>query len=90
MTPPTNSDSNWALILVALAASRLIELLVTSAYKTLSGNRYVTKKDCEKCQSSEHGVVKEFKEDMKLMRGILLVVAVKVGVPESEWKRLAG
>lgn len=79
----------WTQILVAIAVYQVVQLLVQSVWKKLVGNEYITRSACETCKKAESGALDELKSDTAIMRGILLVVAVKVGVDEKEWKKLA-
>lgn len=79
----------WTQIIVAIAIYQIVQLLIQSAWKKLAGNEYVTRAACDACKKAESGALEELRTDTTIMRGILLVVAVKVGVDEKEWKKLA-
>jgi len=84
-----DGNLEWTQIIVAIVVYQVVTLLVQVAWKKLAGNEYITKAECTTCKKSETGSLEELKADTALMRGILLVVAVKVGVDEKEWKKLA-
>jgi hypothetical protein len=64
-----------------LVLGKLVSLLVDSGYHKLIKSDYVVKVDCTACKNM-------LQEQIKIMKGLLLVVAVKVGVPEHEIREL--
>jgi len=68
---------------------RLTELLVDTVYRKVSGDCYVSKSSHEQCKAADVAAAKELRDELTVMRGILLVVAVKVGVDDRDLKRLA-
>lgn len=84
-----DGNLEWTQIIVALVIYQTATLLVQAAWKKLAGNEYITRTECTTCKKAEAGSLEELKADTAIMRGILLVVAVKVGVDEKEWKKLA-
>lgn len=79
---------NVGTILGGLILVDVVKLLVASAYRRITKNDFVTKTDCQTCQKQGDNDRDDLVESMKIIKGVLLVVAVKVGVPESDWKTL--
>jgi hypothetical protein len=68
---------------------RVTERLIDTAYRKLTGDCYITRTSHDECKAADQATAKALQEEMAVMRGILLVVAVKVGVDDRDLKRLA-
>lgn len=68
---------------------RVTELLINTVFRKLSGDCYITRTSHEQCKAADQATANALQEEMAVMRGILLVVAVKVGVDDRDLKRLA-
>lgn len=76
-------------IIVALFVWELVKQVIAYFFKKVAGDEYLTKKDCEACsqrqKSKDDGVtIQEIFQCMQVMRGILLVVAIKSGMKAEE------
>lgn len=85
------------LIVVAVIALKLIDLATTFFFKKLTKDDYITKAECvklrESCPSSKTtNDLNEFKKEIRtslgVIKGLLLGMAVKAGIPVEEYKDL--
>jgi phosphate/sulfate permease len=80
-------------IVVALLLWEIIRQAIAYFFKKFSSEEYLTKKDCEACSQRQKSKtdgdsIKDILDCMQVMRGILLVVAVKSGVNVEALKDL--
>lgn len=78
-----NSGITVVAIIGMIVIVKVVELLIASVYKKLTVNEAVTKADCDVCKRS-------FRDDIKIIKGMLLVIAVKIKIPEEQIKELIG
>lgn len=92
------------LILIALVGRELITLATSYFFKKVTRDDYITKKDCEACQiriqsyitkndceacaRTDDNVIARLSSEMATVKGILLVIAVKQGIPPEDLTRL--
>jgi hypothetical protein len=77
------------LIFSAVAASELIRLAIRYFFGKLTRNDYVTKTECKNCQAKGWGdAIDELKTGFAEIRGILLILAVKAGIPAEQLRDL--
>lgn len=76
-------------IFIAVVSSELIRLGVRYFFGQLTRRDYVTKLECEKCPAKDWNVdLNELKVEFAEIKGILLILAVKVGIPAEQLKDL--
>jgi hypothetical protein len=80
----TSKDMLMVLIVVGiLVLGKFVSLLVDTGYHRLTDNTAITKVDCTICKAL-------LNENIRIVKMLLLVVAVKVGVDEDQLKELIG
>jgi hypothetical protein len=75
-------------IVVAMIIAKLISLLVDSAYRRGVTTDYVTRSECVTCKNAMAERRSELSMQIRFIKGLLLIVAIKVGVPEDQLKEL--
>jgi hypothetical protein len=92
------------LLLVALIGREIVNLATRYFFKKVTRDDYVTKGDCQTCQlrakefvtksdceacaKQDDSTLNRLTADMSTVKGILLVMAVKQGVPAEDLKGL--
>lgn len=92
------------LILIALVGREIITLTTTYFFKKVARDDYVTKKDCEGCllrtkdfitrqdcelcAKQDDSTLAKLTSEMSAVKGLLLVMATKQGIPPEELKDL--
>jgi hypothetical protein len=75
-------------IILGIALYKAVELLVTLVFKRLTSNDFVTKKACEDCSSRDNVSMTRLTGEIAIIKGILLVIAVKGEVPPEDLAKL--
>jgi hypothetical protein len=75
-------------VLLILFFWKLIELGTQYFFRKLTRDDYVTKSDCTNCGKKRDATFEELNKSLSVVKGILLVVAVKGGVDTDELKSL--
>jgi len=89
MTLDPQSLQTVVVLFGGMVIYRVTELIINTVYRKITGDCYVTKSDYDQGKSAAVAASKALQEEMAIMRGILLVVAVKVGVDDRDLKKLA-
>lgn len=76
------------IIIGAVIIGKLISLGVEFTFKKVVQESYVTKSDCCTCRATLMERRGEINEQIKIIKGLLLVIAVKVGIQEEHLKDL--
>ncbi len=82
--------TNAGLILVGFLFIEMLRLLAAHIFKKFTSTDFITHDDCHKCSEKKEAVFAEVKEDIRVMKKVLFVVAVRVGVEDEEIKQLVG
>jgi len=77
-----------AMIITALVIGKVISLIVDTGYKRMTSNDYITKADCNACKATISERRSEVSVQIRIIKGLLLVVAVKLGVSDEQLKDL--
>ncbi len=78
----------WAVGLVVVY--KLADKAIDYFWKKGPGTEYVTKADCAACKASQHNGLSEVCADLKSMKKLLFLVAMKAGVDQDEVQKLVG
>lgn len=86
-------DMTMGTLLAALIAFKLAEHAIAYFWKKFTKDeKFMTPDDCEKlrggCSKHNADLNDGIREELGIVKGILLVVAVKMGIPENQWQRL--
>jgi hypothetical protein len=85
----TGKDFQFAVtIILAIVIGKIITLLVDTTYNKAVNNQYITKSDCNACKMSISERRSEVGVQIRIIKGLLLVVAVKLGVSDEQLKDL--
>lgn len=93
-----------SVIVTSIVGLKLIDLSTTYFFRRLTKDDYVTKKeceehrgkhqdyvskkDCELCLRQDENIISKVTGEISTIKGILLVLAVKSGIPPEELKKL--
>lgn len=69
---------------------KLVDKAIDYFWKKGPGTEYVTKADCAACKASQHNGLSEVCSDLKSMKRLLFLVAMKSGVDPEETQKLVG
>ncbi|HBG07669.1 MAG: hypothetical protein A2075_09095 [Geobacteraceae bacterium GWC2_58_44] len=75
-------------IIIGIVIYKVVELLVQLVFKRLSSNDFVTKKSCDDCSSRDNVAMTRLTGEIAIIKGILLVIAVKGEVPAEDLAKL--
>lgn len=75
-------------VVVGLALVRIVDLAVTAAFKKMTGQEFVTKDEHRLCQSTDNGDIKDLKSEVKVIKQVVLRIAVKNGINENDLDKL--
>lgn len=75
-------------IIIGIAIYKAIELIVALIFKRLTSNDFVTKKACEDCSNRDNLSMNRLTGEIAIIKGILLVIAVKGEVPAEDLAKL--
>lgn len=75
-------------LLVALAAWEAVKLAVQRLFKRAIDTDYVTEDQCSNCNAKARAKEDDLRERLGELRGIVLVIAMKVGISEHDIQKL--
>ena len=78
------------LIIVAIILGKFLSLLIEFVFKKAMTTQYITKAECQSCKNQIAERRSELSVQIRIIKGLLLVMAVKVGVPDEQLKDLVG
>ena len=82
-------DSNIAMTVVMGAAGyKSLELVLVYFFKKVTKDDYVTKKSCDVCGKQRDTSLDKLVAEISIIKGLLLVLAVKNGVPPEQLTNL--
>lgn len=82
------SLSQPILFLLALIAWEVIKLAVARVFKKTVATDYITATQCVNCKDKSAGEDRGVREALSEIRGVVLVIAMKVGISEHEIVKL--
>lgn len=75
-------------LIVGLILFKILEFIVQMGLKKLTRDDYVTKKACEDCSSKDSASMSRLTSEIAIIKGILLVIAVKGEVSPEDLAKL--
>ncbi len=75
-------------ILTALAAWEVIKHVITRFLRRTVDANYITEDACDKCNKKARDKETALEDRIAELRGIVLVIAMKVGINEADIQRL--
>jgi len=84
---PTTANPAIDLVL-AVAVWEVVKYAVNKFLRRTVDTNYITDKDCEKCNGKAREKESALEDKLSELRGIVLVIAVKVGIDEKEIRSL--
>lgn len=76
------------LIVIAIILGKLLSLFIEFIFKKTMTQQYITKSDCLSCKNQIAERRSELSMQIRIIKGLLLVMAVKVGVPDEQLRDL--
>ena len=78
-------DSNTAMVFVIGAAGyKLLDQIVPFFFRKLTKDDYVTAKACGDCKSERNIVLDKLAAEISTIKALLLVIAIKNGIPAEQ------
>ena len=85
----TNKEFQIAIIIImAIIIGRVITLIVDTAFKRAVNNDFISKADCLACKVGIKEHRDELSKQVRIIKGLLLVVAIKIGVSDDQLQDL--
>lgn len=82
-------DAKVAVIIVAtVAGAELIRWLMRNFLNKTVGTQYITEAKCRSCSTREDNFKKEIRENMALIKGVLVVMVLGKSVSQDQVDRL--
>lgn len=82
-------DANTAIMVVGGAGGyKLLELIINYFFKRVTRDDYITQSACEACSKTDEATIKHLSDEVHTIKGILLVIAVKVQIDPSQLAKL--
>lgn len=75
-------------VLVALSGWEFVKLGLARLFKKTVATDYITSSQCAGCQKESDVEEKSVRDALSELRGIILVIAMKVGISEKEIVKL--
>lgn len=76
------------LLLVGYIGLEVVKLTIGSVFRRFVNPGFVTTTDCNRCGTLKDEVAKSINNEIVDIKGILIVMATKVGVDEEDMKKL--
>lgn len=76
------------LLLVGVVGFEVVKLTIGSVFRKFVNPNFVTTSDCTRCGTGKDEVIKSINNEIVDIKGILIVMASKVGVDEEDMKKL--
>jgi len=82
-------DSNTAMVMVlGIAGYKVLDQVVVYFFGKLTKENYVTKTECAGCEKQSDTAMEKVSAEIAVIKGILLVLAVKNDIPPEQLVKL--
>lgn len=75
-------------IILSVAGYKMLEKLIDMFFKRITRDDFITKADCGQCEKADADVTAKLTSEIATIKGILLVLAVKSGIPPEQLSKL--
>jgi len=75
-------------VVISVGGYELAKQVIAYFFKRVTRDDFITKTDCQQCEKADADITAKLTSEIATIKGILLVLAVKSGIPPEQLSKL--